>query len=43
MNLIKTAVIVVVILVAVVAVVSILACCKISGDCSREEENNERK
>lgn len=33
--------IVAVIIIAVVLVVAILACCKVSGDCSREEERRD--
>lgn len=35
--------IVAVIIIAVVLVVAVLACCKVSGDCSREEERSCRK
>lgn len=33
--------IVAVIIIAVVLVVAVLACCKVSGDCSREEERRD--
>lgn len=35
--------IVAVIIIAVVLVVAVLACCKVSGDCSREEERKDGK